>query len=369
MFKSAVWIGFSFLLAWHGATALAQSAVDRAWSEFVKPDKVLSREKGEEALRRSAEIAPKLAALSSEERAKALELAVHSHLLRGDAAGAKLAFDKFAEADATTSTASQTGYLVGVVAGDAVVALQALTAWEAEDGAKRKTLRAHEENLRLIGATIKDRSALAGGEPKLLVLDCWSPPEITARSTAALVRAIETHDRNAVRFVGVCLADKAAAATGPGAARQWTQFYADSDPASTVLLNAFPISRNVVLIIEADGVIRSAAWGGDDPAFHYALRAAVAESKGEFAPITPRGLREASEQNHDAAPTAGAGTGSAASGTVMRSDPEAARLLDQARLFVRTGRRTDARKLFQEIMDRFPNTTEAAEAAERIRGL
>jgi outer membrane protein assembly factor BamD (BamD/ComL family) len=48
------------------------------------------------------------------------------------------------------------------------------------------------------------------------------------------------------------------------------------------------------------------------------------------------------------------------------SDPEAAKLLRLARTYLKTGKKTDAKRLLEQIVREFPGTPEAREAQVRL---
>ena len=123
------------------------------------------------------------------------------------------------------------------------------------------------------------------------------------------------------------------------------------------------------MLIDRRGFIR-AVGSTADAGFVYAVRAAVAEARGDYEYISPTTL-----SGEKAAPTPGGGAALAAeekkpdkqnpnaSGD-LPSNAEARQKLQQAHAMRRGGKKTDAKRMYQEIVRDYPGTKEAQEAQE-----
>ena len=123
------------------------------------------------------------------------------------------------------------------------------------------------------------------------------------------------------------------------------------------------------------GSFARAAGAASETELVYALRAAVAEAKGAYAVMRPKTTAGEAVPEPVAAKPAGTesakadATPQATGKSDLPHNQEAARLLNEARVFQKTGRKTDARRVLQEIIDKYPGTWEAAEAKERLESL
>jgi hypothetical protein len=123
------------------------------------------------------------------------------------------------------------------------------------------------------------------------------------------------------------------------------------------------------VLIDSRGYVR-AAGDAAGPAFRYAVRAAVAEARGQFSYIAPRSI-----DGKSAVPESGAAAGGPrkkppeSGGGELRDDPDAQAKLTLARTYIRTGKRTEAKRLFQEIVRDYPGTRQAKEAQEYLDGM
>ncbi|MEW6252387.1 MAG: hypothetical protein AB1716_17245 [Planctomycetota bacterium] len=187
-----------------------------------------------------------------------------------------------------------------------------------------------------------------------------------------------------IRFVGASVESEAdletvrKLASGAG----WSEDFAQ--PIQPLLHKQFGIETTPVsVLIDQHGNVRWVASAGN-PVFVYAVRAALAEAHGEYPAVLPKtvdGTAAPAPEAAAAKPAVGKARPPAEPAAEPKEepqakpqkdlphDPEAARLLDQARLYQKTGRRTDAKKLLQEIIEKYPDTVEAAEAKWRLEAL
>ena len=154
---------------------------------------------------------------------------------------------------------------------------------------------------------------------------------------------------------------------------KWAQLYEASAGAAALTEPAFHVAASPWdVIIDGDGNVR-AVGTASEPEFQYALRAAAVEAKGEYTAVAPRtiegvaaaraageapaveaekkGEKKKKEKEEQAKPE-----------PEPPHNEEAAKLLDQARLYLKTGKKTEAKRLLQELIEKYPNTWEAQEA-------
>lgn len=348
----------------------------KLYETMVKPDKVLSLERCKGIREQLDELLASPKHSAEIDRPQRIWIEVYLALSLGDAAGARKWFDQATPGDGVLYP--QSGYLVGAASGDAELADRMLAAWADADPSRRDFLRPRSQWLDKVGQRAPDLSLHASNSTeaalsqpgKVIVLDFWNPEDVSPRSATALARAFQDYQKDEhVAFIGVCSATAdAAKAALEKAQRRWPQVFADADPSPGTIREAFGEPAAPLLVIDPAGRVRAAA-SADDPAFHYALRAAAREAAGDFANMRLR-TRTGVEAGAGAEANPKADTGKvSAAPKPLRSDPEAARMLDEARLFIRTGRKNDARSKLQEIISRFPDTREAEDAKERLRML
>jgi len=96
----------------------------------------------------------------------------------------------------------------------------------------------------------------------------------------------------------------------------------------------------------------------------YALRSAIASAKGEFKAeaVQAAGSHETEKEQVAAEPE----KKPADAKPELRpgENPEAARLFNEIRTFWKTGKKNDARKLIQELLEKYPDTWEAHKVKE-----
>ncbi len=121
------------------------------------------------------------------------------------------------------------------------------------------------------------------------------------------------------------------------------------------------------VVIDALGFVRTIA-DADSAELAYAARCAALESSGEIEPVLTRRVdgKQAkppdSEPQVSDAPAPGSNPRVSQTPTEKPSNPEAAELLKQARLYRKTGKLSEAKRICQEIIEKYPGTKEAEEA-------
>lgn len=306
--------------------------------------------------------------LEPEARRQLLELEICGCLATGDAARAKT---RLTDLQAVAPDARETlrlAWFVGLAAGDAALGKRTLAHLKEKGVVKAEAVAERLQWLELVGEAAPDRELTA--EPSrsvalrrragvVLLLDFWTLREKPDQQALAALRDLlsEFTSQRQVEFVGVNLdAQTDAARTfATEAGYGWPQVYAAGD--AQTLSDAFHVRGPWwQVIVDGDGFVR-AAGSIREPGLVYALRSAVAEARGDHVAVRPVNVDgqpaqvAASEQKKDEAAE-----------QEPPHDPEAARLLDQARLYLKTGKKTEARKLLQELIEKYPNTWEAREA-------
>ncbi|MEP0846818.1 MAG: hypothetical protein HRF50_08355 [Phycisphaerae bacterium] len=312
-------------------------------------------------------------------RQRQLHAEVLASLGLGDAAGARAALDEMQKEFADAPATAECAYLAAAAGGDAQLGLQAiktLAAAAAREDKKRWSVRrrwiekvggvAPDVSLPAEAGTISVRKR--GSKP--LLIDFWSAiPEPDAKHAAALKHL---HDElgadGGVELVGVNADAESRLEQAQSLAAKfgysWPQVYEKQPSRAPITHTAFEAgSPPWLVLIDTYGFVR-AVGAADEPAFQYAVRAAVAEARGEFPAVTPRD-REGKQPE-----AAGAMISTAAkppeavkpAAGPLPSNPEAASKLRQARAFLKTGKKTDAMRIFREIVRDYPGTQEAQEA-------
>ncbi len=361
------------LKRWHGKlvdskTAISVADGQQARAEFKKWD--LSPDK-----------------LEAEPRGQLLRLEIFAALAVGDAGGALAVLPALERELPKAQETLRAKWMTAFVAGDAQLAQQTLEQLK-EGGTKEKAIAARLERLRLVGTAAPDREVVAEGGQKfplrkrggaILVLDFWNTREApTERQVAALRGLAEGYAAEPkVEFLGINddKAEQVEAAKKLAAEKgyKWAQLYEASAGAAALTEPAFHVAASPWdVIIDGDGNVR-AVGTASEPEFQYALRAAAEEAKGEYTAVAPRtiegvaaaraageapaveaekkGEKKKKEKEEQAKPE-----------PEPPHNEEAAKLLDQARLYLKTGKKTEAKRLLQELIEKYPNTWEAQEA-------
>jgi len=314
--------------------------------------------------------------LPPEQQAGLIEVKLRIALALGDAAQAAELAPQLRAVQPDAPRTWEAAYLAACAAGDAPLALEALGALEkSADSAQRRRFSLRKRWAREIGqdapnVTLRaeDQTALSAEDRrgKALVIDFWNVlTDQDEQHAAALKRLHEAYGAAPeLEWVGVNsdsesrLERAKAWATEHGYA--WKQCYERPAGRAPITHEQFHVTAQPWLtLIDGYSFVR-AVGAANEPGFEYALRAAVAEARGDFPAVTPT-TRDGHKPG-GAPPAAESEEKVVRPPTDLPSDPEAARLLGQGRLFWRTGKKTDARKIFEEIVAKYPGTREAEAA-------
>jgi peroxiredoxin len=380
------------VLAALGGAAAAQDAIKELEAELARlerPNEIISVEAGKAAREKLNAWQLPLKDLSKDQHAMLLRLHVLSALAVGDAAGAVAQAGNLKNLPETPENL-RAAWLAAGAAGDAQLAQHALGKLRTQGVASEKSLAVREARLKNIGqpapaAELRTDAGVNVSVPRrdgqVLVLAFWKTTDKpTDKQIAALKDLYGAYGQEPkAAFIGVNSdglnqTDTAREFAGK-AGLEWPQVYEGGGAKVTKLFGLDTASASV--LIDQHGNVRTVA-AASDPEFTYAVRAAVAEAKGDFASVLPKTMdgvvakaaAKPAAPPKEPGPVAGPVKPEPAAqpkgGGDLPHDPEAARLLDQARLYLKTGKKTEAKKILREIVEKYPGTWEARDAQERL---
>lgn len=318
--------------------------------------------------------------LPAAQRAMLLRSVVLAALASGDATRAREALPALEKEFGDAGETAQTAYFVAVAAGDAQRALEILPSLaDGADREERRLLSSRRRWMANVGRSAPDltlptdRGDVAARRrgDKVLLIDFWSmlpPPD--AEHAAALAALRKEYDGGNVEIVGVN-ADaegriEQARAFAVENGYDWPQLFPAEREDAPDDVAAFEAGRAPwTVLIDTFGYVRSVG-AASDPALQFALRAAVAEARGHAPPVTPRDRDGHEPEMPGAAAAASGGNDDSSWGGPLPSNAEAASKLRQAIAFLKAGRRTDATRMFREIIRDYPGTEEAKVAKEYL---
>lgn len=377
-------------LGWYGAcsllvTVLAHAAMaqDTPPRENLKSLRdtlartrgAISRDTGQRARRDLQRWNLSSTELDAEARGWLLEVQIYAALAVGDAREAADILSQAPELPNARQTL-RLSWLVAGAAGDAELAQRTLEQLRRTGFASDTAITKRRARLARIGHPAPDQTirtdsgdtiALRDRGGDVLVLDFWclrdQPTKKQIAALRDLVRESERHGR--IAFLGVNSDPPGKVDTARRFARKhdlvWPHYY-EQDAKSPPLTNAaFGVaSIPWTVLIDGEGNVR-AVGTAMAPEFQYAVRAALAETLGTYAVVRPR-KADGVEAPRPAVKAPPKKDEEQAKPADPPHHPEARRLLDQARLYLKTGRKRDARKLLEELIEKYPNTREAREA-------
>lgn len=313
-----------------------------------------------------------------EERGRVLSLQIKAGGALGDAAmtlaAARLIDAKIAElpnmfeSAYTGAIVAADGELAGKIAKDAGA--------KATGAAKQNWTRRRQWSAQLgksapdieIRTHLMEEISVSKRGDELLILDFWNvlaPP--SKESIGALKKIAENYgEAHKIAIVSVNSDSEArlerAQKWVADNQLEWHQVYEKVAVSAPITHEAFKAQAAPwTVMVDTVGQIR---YVGDaaSPAFEYTLRAALSEAAGEYPAMTEK--RRSGKADEPVAVKKK--DGKEGEEKVLPSNPEAQAKLRQARLFRRTGKTSDAKKLLQEIIDNYPGTQEAKEAEEDL---
>lgn len=342
-------------------------------ARLVRPAELIAEPDGAAALERLEELVPDSGKLRPSDRIRALEVEICAALATGNAGRALERYEELRALAPQAAGTRSAGYVAGLAGGRASLVAEAAES----DPARASGLRAAAERIGLVAPEVAIRTDDGGTvstrrrENAVLLLDFWStrqPPD--RKRIEALVALHRAYEKEPFfELVGVSSDARSDLEKARRFARDsgcvWKQCFEQTSEKAPVTHGAFRIEAGgpASVLIDSRGRVR-AAGEITDPALIYAVRAAVAEARGDYPYLPPRSLEaeaaaeaQASGRKDKSEPQA---TGD------LPSNPDAAAKLRQAHAFRRTGRKTDARRLYEEIVRDYPGTREAAEAQDML---
>lgn len=276
-------------------------------------------------------------------------------------------------------------WLVAGAAGDAELAEATLRTLQAQKMVGEKAIRVRRSRIARVGQPVPNLTiqpdngaaiALHDRDGVALVLHFWQLPERAKQSdVAATVRSLhaEHADSPHMMWLGVNgdPMNELTAAKKYVVDHQlaWPQHY---EKRATLR----PLTDKTFALVEPDTIILIGPYGNirwigpaSAPATRYALRATAAQLAGDALPILPRTRDGRTARGAPERVTRRDGEVKRKSPSDLPSDPEARKMLDQARVYLKTGRKRDAKKLLEEIVEKYPGTREAKEAKLRLEYL
>ena len=375
--------GAGFSAAALGQSEVTLRALQRLHDQLARPGEVLASRDVQAAADLLAEWELSSEKLSPQDRARLWRVELYIALAQGDARRAheraRQLRGEFADEPATLEAV----YLAACAAGDAQLGSEALKGLSRNAaGAQRRLLSARRRWIRGVGQRAPDVvirtedmtefSARRRGE-RVLVVDFWNVLIQPAEKDIEALRALYDEYRQSlhVDFVGVNADAEARVEQARLFVRKngyrWKQRYEHASRGAPITDKAFHAGKPPwQVLIDTFGYIR-AIGAAREPGFQYALRAAVMEARGDLEPVMPR-TRTGEQPTRPSAkvePERPDRGGAAAEGE-LPSNAEARAKLNLARTYLKTGKRTDAKRLFEEIVRDYPGTREAKEAREYL---
>ncbi len=373
----------SLLVAAAAAQTPALAELKTLHERLTSPKGLLTEADGRLASDRLAEWKLDPTKLETADKLRLLTIETLAPLARGDAAKAGEKARELVEAAGTDAKSLDAAYLGAVAAGDAQTAELALRRrTDSADANLRKELSRKRQWTATVGRKApeveirtedgKEFIPTKRGD-KVLIIDFWN--SLSAPSAAQLTALQKLYEEvgsdQHVDFIGVNAdsenrLDKAREFAAKNK-MTWPQRYEAVAVKAPITHEAFKAGPPPWLVlVDSYGYIR-AIGDAAEPAFQYALRAALAEARLEFEAVMPR-----TRDGKQATPP-GSNAGAASGGkkepertppkSDLPSNAEARSKLQQAHSMRRGGMKTKARQMYEEIVRDYPGTKEAEEAA------
>ena len=376
--------------AWLAASsAWAQSAatlreLNKLHERMADADKVLTAKDAKQAANRLAEwkLAPEK--LSPEDRARLGRIEVYVALAEGDAKAALERARSLLGEFSDDPAACEAAYLAACAAGDAKLGSDMLKQLAKDaKGDRRRQLSQRRRWIRGVGKQAPEveiraedmtgfRTTRRGD--RVLLIDFWNVLQTREDDTSEALRALHKEYQHSlhVDFVGVNADAEVQVPEAKEFAKEsgyvWKQRYEYAATNAPITHQAFRAGTPPwQVLIDTFGYVR-AVGSVREPGFQYALRAAIAEARRDFEVVLPR-TRDGQQPERASAKIEPKTKTAVQPERELPSNPDAAAKLTLARTYLKTGKRTDAKRLFEEIVRDFPGTPEAKEAQEYLDSL
>ncbi|MFQ5807321.1 MAG: redoxin domain-containing protein [Phycisphaerae bacterium] len=378
-----------------GVVCCGWLAAPRAWGQskatlrelrklherLADPDRVLTARQAKQAADRLAEwrLAPEK--LPPADRARLWRIQVCIGLAKG---AARMALEPAQALQAEfpdEPAALEAAYLAACAAGDAKLGTDTLKKLSrSANREQRRRLSQRRRWIRGVGQKAPDVlirtedmtefSTTRRGD-RVLLIDFWNvllPPD--EKEVRALRDLYEEYRHSLhVEFVGVNADAEARVDEARKFAQEngfvWKQRYEYQARQAPITHEAFHAGKPPwQVLIDTFGYVR-AIGAASEPGFQYALRAAIAETRGDQEIVMPR-THDGKQPTRPSALVEPKAKESKPPAGELPSNPEALAKLRLARTYLKTGKRTDAKRLFEEIVRQYPGTPEAKEAQEYL---
>lgn len=348
---------------------------------LVNPQQVLTAKDAKRAGDRLAEWNLVSDELSPADRGRLWRVELYVALARGDAGAALEKAQALAGEFSDEPATLEAVYLAACAAGDAQLGSEVLRKLsKGAKGDRRRLLSQRRRWMRGVGKKAPDvlirtedmteYSTIRRGE-RVLLIDFWNvllPPD--EQTVTALGKLYEEY-RNSlhVEFVGVNADAEARVEAAKEFAKAsgyvWKQRYEYAATQAPITHKAFHAGNPPwQVLIDTLGYIR-AIGAAHEPGYQYALRAAIAEARGDHEIVMPR-THDGKQPKRASASVEPGPKKAAEPEAEPPSDPEASAKLRRARAYLKIGKRTDAKQLFEEIVRDYPGTLEAQQAQEYL---
>lgn len=369
------------------ATASGQSKavlaeLGKLHDRLAQPDKTLSERDGREARDRIAEWKLTPEKLSPENRARLLRVETYAALAIGDARTALDKATSLMDEFSDDAASCEAAYLAACAGGDARLGGAALKKLgKYAKGEQRRRISLRRRQMHGVGRKAPDVTIRADDmtefrptrrKGRLLLIDFWNMSPAPDPDTVAALRDLHALYENSLRFelVGVNSDGEADAPAAKAFAKDngyvWPQRYEYESRKAPITHGAFHAGKPPwQVLIDTYGYVRAV---GDlrEPGLQYAVRAAVSEARGDREIVMVRSRDGKQPEKPGAKIKAPVKKKPKAGVEEKPSNPEAAQKLTLARTYLKTGKKTDAKRLFQEIVRDYPGTPEAREAQEYL---
>ncbi|MBU0640369.1 MAG: tetratricopeptide repeat protein [Planctomycetes bacterium] len=353
---------------------------------------VVSSAEAQAALGRLEEWNLPAAAASAEMRGLALRTEVLAALAVGHGARAVERYEKLAAAFPDQRATLETAYVLATATGNAQLGEQTLKQLGSlVDAGERSAYAQKRRRFRAVGTRAPDVTfscedgteiAPARRTGGVLVIDFWNVRRSPTAAQVAGLRRLYDDCSNELgfRLVGVNAAgqsglDEARAVASRNGYR-WPQHYEQRGAGAPISHKAFRIGTAPVQVIIGHHGYICAVSNAVEPACHYAVRVALGEAQGCYPAVPLRTFEGTQVVPQTEAKNANGARAEKPEPEAkpqrpenLRDDQEAEKLLRQARLYIKTGRRRDAKALLERIIREFPGTRQAEDAKYRIEGL
>ncbi len=372
------------LSLWPVAIAAAQNSANlgelkKLHANLNKPGAVVTIDQARAATGRLDEWKLDAGSLEGESKRELLAVQVLVAAAMGDAAKAAQAAGQLLTVAETNPLALEAVYSGACAAGDAQTAEAAvkIMAEKAQGDAKRAQLRRRgwlaqvaREAPDIVISTddVKEFKVRKRGD-KILIVDFWNTlTEPTKEHGAALKKLHDELGGDAnVDFIGVNAEAESRLEKARDYAKKngfaWPQRFEGVALKAPITNEAFKAGQSPwTVVIDSYGFVR-AVGSPTEPAFLYAVRAALAEARADFAAVMPRTTdgKQVKRESQEP-PTESVKKKDDGAAKDLPSNLDAKKLLQEAHAMRKTGMKTKAREMYQRVINEYPGTKEAEEA-------